>query len=363
MLFIAYISFLFMSIQLVNVLINFVFRQKLKFSGVEDGEIISVLIPARNEEENIAFLLSDLQRIKKRNLEILVFDDQSMDNTVKVVEGFSGRDARIKLLKSEGLPKGWLGKNHACYKLAQKATGKQYLFIDADVRINGNIITDAFAYLKKYNLGLLSIFPIQIQKTFGEKISVPIMNYILLTLLPLIFVRILPYKSLAAANGQFMLFDAATYDKIQPHMLFKSSAVEDISIARFLKKQKIKIACVTGEKKIRCRMYLSYREAINGFSKNVFMFFGNIPVLAFVFWLFAALGFIPVLIAMREYIIFYIFGIILIQFFYSVTSKKNVFLSIFLFPFQLIFLLQIMVNAIWAKKHKKYSWKERNIFS
>lgn len=363
MLYLAYISFLFMSIQLVNVLINFVFRQKLKLSGIEDGELISVLIPARNEEDNIAFLLSDLQKIKNRNIEILVFDDQSTDKTAKVVQDFSKQDERIILIQSEGLPQAWLGKNHACYQLAQKGTGKQYLFIDADVRINGNIITDAVAYLKKYNLGLLSIFPTQIQKTLGEKLSVPIMNYILLTLLSLIFVRISPFKSHAAANGQFMLFDAATYNKIQPHMRFKNSAVEDIAIARFLKKEKINIACVSSEERVKCRMYESYREALNGFSKNVFMFFGNIPVFAFLFWLFAALGFIPVLIAMREYVIFYIFGIILIQLFYSVTSKQNVILSALLFPFQLIFLLQIMVNAILAKKHKKYSWKERNIFS
>jgi len=363
MLYMAYISFLFLCMQFANALINLVCRQKLKFSGVEDGEIISILIPARNEEENIAFLLSDLQKIINRNIEILVFDDQSTDNTTKVVQDFSGRDARIILIKSEGLPKGWLGKNHACYQLAQKATGKKYLFIDADVRINGYIITDAVAHLRKYNLGLLSIFPTQMQKTLGEKLSVPIMNYILLTLLPLIFVRISPFKSHAAANGQFMLFDAATYDKIQPHMRFKNSAVEDIAIARFLKKQKIDIACLTGEDRVKCRMYKSYKEALNGFSKNVFMFFGNIPVLAFLFWLFASLGFIPVLSAMPEYVIFYIFGIILIQFFYSVTSKQNIFLSAILFPLHMIFLLQILVNGILVKTRKTYSWKERNILS
>lgn len=362
MIYMAYISFLFLVMQLVNALINFVYKQKLKLSGDKTIEIISVLIPARNEEENIAFLLSDLQKIEYSKLEIVVFDDQSTDNTAQTIKLFSEHDARIKLLKSEGLPKGWLGKNYACYQLAQKATGKQYLFIDADVRINGNIIIDAVAHLKKFSMGLLSIFPIQIKKTFGEKLSVPIMNYILLTLLPLIFVRISPFKSHAAANGQFMLFDAATYDKLQPHKLFKDCAVEDIVIARFLKKRKIRISCITNEERVRCRMYQSYRKALNGFSKNVFMFFGDKAVLAFLFWMFSALGIIPVICAMRHFLIFYILGIISIQFFYSVTSKQNPFINTLLFPFHLLFFLQILVNGILVKTRKTYSWKERNIF-
>jgi glycosyltransferase involved in cell wall biosynthesis len=349
--------------QLINVLINFVFRQKLRSSVYENSELVSVLIPARNEKENIAFLLSDLQKIENKNLEILVYDDMSTDNTAKVVQDFSVQDSRIKLIKAVDLPNDWLGKNHACFQLAQKAKGKQFLFIDADVRLNGKIITDAVAHLKKHDLGLLSIFPNQIQKTFGESVSVPIMKYILLSLLPLIFVRISPFKSHAAANGQFMLFDADTYNKIQPHMVFKSSVVEDISIARFFKKEKIKIACLTGEERISCRMYQSYKEALNGFSKNVFMFFGNVPVLAFLFWILSSFGFIFVLIALREYLLFYILGIILIQFFYALSSNQNVYKTILYFPFHLIFLLLVMFNAILVKAQKNYSWKERNIYS
>ncbi|MGC9472212.1 MAG: glycosyltransferase [Bacteroidales bacterium] len=349
--------------QFINAFINFVFRQKLTSSEEEKEEKISVLIPARNEEENIANLLSDLQKFRCRYLEILVFDDQSTDNTVNVVRDFSGQDKRIRLIQSQDLPRGWLGKNHACFQLAQKATGKYYLFIDADVRIEGGMIADAVAFMKKHRLGLLSIFPTQIQKTPGEKLSVPIMHYILLTLLPLIFVRISPFKSHAAANGQFMLFNATVYEIRQPHRLFKSSAVEDISIARFLKEQKIKIACLTGEKRIQCRMYRSFSESLHGFSKNVLMFFGNRPVLAFLFWVFAALGFVPVLVALREYFIYYILGIISVQFLYSFTCRQNALRNTLLFPFHLIFLLQIMVNAILVKTQRKYSWKERNIYS
>ncbi|MGQ9820133.1 MAG: glycosyltransferase family 2 protein [Candidatus Kapaibacteriales bacterium] len=348
--------------QLVNVVLNAIFRQKIKSPNNELNELISVLIPARNEEKNIAFLLSDLQNTKFSNLEIIVFDDESTDNTSKIIEKFAKQDNRISMIRSKGLPSGWLGKTYACYQLAQKASGQYLLFLDADTRINGNIIPKTVAYLKKHQLKLLSVFPVQIQKSFGEKISVPVMNYILLTLLPLIFVRVSPFASHAAANGQFMLFDADTYKQLQPHQLFKDFAAEDIAIARFYKRMKLKIACITGEKNIQCRMYQSYNEAIHGFSKNVFMFFGNMPVLALLFWIFSTLGFIPVLLAYPQYLLVYFLVLLLIVILYSFVSMQNIGLNILLFPFQMFFLLSIIVNAFLTRKKKTLKWKERNIY-
>ncbi|MGC9375510.1 MAG: glycosyltransferase [Bacteroidales bacterium] len=363
MIYLAYISFLFLGMQLFNVALNLVFKQRIKYSRAENKELISVLIPARNEEANLSSLLSDLQKFKNENIEIIVFDDESVDDTAKVVLDYAKQDKRIVLIQSEGLPEGWLGKNHACYQLAQKARNKYLLFLDADVRIEINVINDAVSYLKRFNLKLLSIFPTQIQKTFGEKISVPVMNYILLTLLPLVFVRISPFKSHAAANGQFMLFEAETYKKIQPHFLFKNSAVEDIKIARYFKKINLKIACLTGEKRIKCRMYKTYKEAMRGFSKNVFMFFGNLPFLAFLFWAFSAFGFIPVWLALPQFLIYYFASLASVLLLYSLVGRQNSVLNILLFPFHLLFLTTILGNAFKVKKNKNLEWKERNIYS
>jgi len=361
MLYLAYISFLFLCIQLINTLLNFIFKQKIKSDESEINTIISVLIPARNEEENIFNLLSDLSKCSNPNLEIIVFDDESTDETARIVENFAKKDKRITLIKSEGLPNDWIGKNYACYKLAQKAQGNYLIFIDADVRINDSFIFDAVNYLKNLNLKLLSVFPVQIQINFGERISVPIMNYILLTLLPLIFVKISPFSAHAAANGQFMLFEAKTYKKINPHKLFKNSAVEDIEIARYYKKQRFKIACITGEKRIKCRMYKTYKDAVNGFSKNIFMFFGNIPLLACLFWGFCTMGFVPVLFSLPQHLIYYFTIQIIILILYSATSRQNIFLNIIFFPLQLFFLTNIILNAFYIRKNKNLKWKERFI--
>ena len=95
MAYLAYISFLFLGMQFVNVVLNAIFRQKFKFSEVKNNERISVLIPARNEEKNIGLILSDLLNTKTTNLEIIVFDDESTDNTAKIVEDFAKQDKRI----------------------------------------------------------------------------------------------------------------------------------------------------------------------------------------------------------------------------------------------------------------------------
>ncbi len=360
--YLVYISFGFLGFQLLNTLINFIFRQEISKTDFQNNELISVLIPARNEEDNIACLLEALQKMKNSHIEILVCNDHSSDNTEEIISKYATIDKRIRLIQSDILPNAWLGKNHACYQLAKQAKGKYMLFLDADVVLSGNIVADAVAYTKKYKLGLLSVFPKQIQLTAGEKQTVPLMNYILLTLLPLIFVRVSPFKSHAAANGQFMLFETETYKKLQPHEQFKQSAVEDIAISRFYKSRKIKTACIIGEPRIQCRMYHSYNDALNGFAKNIFMFFGGVPIPAFFFWIVSTLSIVPVIIYNIYLAFAYLLAVVFIQVLYALICKQSVGTTLLYFPANMFFMLQVMIKALMVKKQKNHSWKERNIY-
>ncbi|MCX7987696.1 MAG: glycosyltransferase family 2 protein [Bacteroidales bacterium] len=352
----------FACFQFINAFINVVFGQKIKGISNNTKVFISILIPARNEEQNIGNLLESLIKTTDSNTEIIVLNDHSTDKTAEIVKYFANKDLRVKLIDSQPLPNDWLGKNYACYQLSQVARGDYLLFIDADVKINGEVISDAIAYLKKNKLGLLSIFPKQIMVSWGEKFSVPIMNYILLTLLPLILVRISPFRAHAAANGQFMLFDAQCYKRLNPHEVFKQNPVEDIAIARFFKKNKIKVACITGEERVQCQMYNSYQEALNGFSKNIFVFFGNSPLLAFSFWTLAFLGVLPIVYFYNEWIPIYITLVITTVVLYARACRQNIWMSIFLLPINLFFMLHVMIVAMVAKKQKSFKWKGRNIY-
>ncbi|RIJ45627.1 glycosyltransferase [Maribellus luteus] len=358
---ITYIVFAFALVQLAVSLINLVFRQRLPKAATEPIELVSVLIPARNEEQNIGNLLSDLKECHQ-NIEVLVYNDQSTDQTASIVEEISQTDPRVQLLHSDGLPENWTGKNHACYSLSQKAKGQYLLFLDADVRITSEIIPQCIAMMKSQNLALLSIFPQQVMKTRGEKLTVPVMNYVLLTLLPLILVKKLAFPSLSAANGQFMLFNAETYKKWQPHRYIRNKRVEDIAIARFFKHNKAKIACLTGTDHIRCRMYTGYSDAMNGLSRSVLMFFGNSAPVAILFWLITTLGFLMVAFtAPWQILIIYLLILGAIRVIVSMSSRQAVVTNLIWGFVQKINLGIMIGKAIRSRSLKTLEWKGRAV--
>lgn len=358
----AWIIIGFALLQLLTALANLIFQMKLRPWNSYSCSKISILIPARNEEKNLPPLLTDLQKMTYPNLEIIVFDDQSVDDTAGIIQKYVNSDNRFQIIRSNHLPEGWLGKNYACHQLAKKAIGEYFLFIDADVRISGNIIHKTLQRAKERRLDLLTIFPKQIIKSPGELTTVPLMNYILLSLLPLFLVHRTWIPSLAAANGQFMLFKASTYNRAKPHQIMKNSLVEDIQIARFFKKNKLKVACITGTDEITCRMYTGYRNALNGFSKNVIMFFGNSFLLAFLFWIVTTFGFLPVLLYLSSYMfILYLIMYIMIRVVISAASRQSWIKNILLIIPQQLSLGLILLKAVHNRLTKNYKWKERII--
>lgn len=347
--------------QLLVAIVNLIFSQRLPETSSFQS-LVSVLIPARNEAKNIGNLLNDIITQEYRNIEIIVFNDQSTDNTANVVEKIAAKDVRVKLLHSSGLPDGWLGKNHGCHQLAAHAKGLYLLFLDADVRISGNVIAQTVGFAEKHNLGLLSVFPRQVMETSGEKMTVPVMNYILLTLLPLVLVRLTRFSSLAAANGQFMLFNAETYKQTLPHKKMKADKVEDIKIARFYKSERIKIACLSSKPDISCRMYSGFSEAVHGFSKNVGQFFGNSLLVATSFWLITSFGFLPVLIALPTAVFLaYLAVLLMIRVIVSATGNQNVAKNLLYFIPQQVALGLFIFKALINRYKKTYEWKGRKI--
>jgi len=362
MIYIAWFIFFFALVQLIISFINSVSRSQLTGMYEPYNGLISVLIPVRNEEHTIHNILNDLVLQEYQNIEVLVFDDESNDNSVAVIEKHIKLDPRISLIRSTGLPAGWLGKNYACHTLSQHARGEYFLFLDADVRIEHDAILKAVSHMRHYSLGLLSVFPRQIMKTRGEQLTVPVMNYILLSLLPLMLVRISGFSSLAAANGQFMFFKAAHYMALSPHEKLRMHKVEDIAIARYFKKEQITVACMVGDDTIQCRMYDSYQSAIAGFSKNIIAFFGNSSVLAILFWIITTAGIFFILSELNQwYTSLYILIFLLTRVFVSLVSHQNVLRNIvYIVPHQIIFGL-LIYKAIINKYSGQYKWKGRSI--
>jgi len=353
-------NFLFFLISFLNFIFNKIYLKKLKNSLLKENALVSVLIPARNEEKNIGNLLNDLINQDYKNIEIIVFNDCSTDKTKEIVKNFIYKDKRISLIDSDYLPDGWLGKNFACYNLAKKAKGEYFLFLDADVRIKKNLIEDAISLIKNEKLSFLSIFPIQKMFTLGEYLTVPVIYHILLSLLPFILVLKNKHPSLSAAIGQFMLFKKEIYLKYNLHEKLKQSRAEDVEIARYLKKNNERILCLTGDERLECRMYQGLNDAINGFSRTIRIIFGNSYFLLILFWIINFCSFI----AISFFFISYEFLLILILFvlnryFVFKLSRQNIFLNLIFSPLQQFFLTFIIYRSIIGSKKRSIVWKDR----
>lgn len=362
MIYLGYVILSASTLLLLNALMNLIFRANYSGCSSQVDELISVIIPARNEEENIGNILDDLRNQSYSNIEILIYDDESTDRTNEIVASKQEIDPRIQLIKATTLPADWLGKNHACYKSAKKSTGKYLLFVDADVRMGKRVVDELIGYLQKSHSGMISVFPKQVMVTQGEKMVTPIMNYILLTLLPLFAVRHVFFSSMAAANGQVMLYDATVYKTFEPHQRFRNEKVEDIHIARFLKKNKQKIACITGNDDLTCRMYKSYDEAMEGFSKNVAAFFGNSHLLAALFWALQFFGIIIVAVTLPFVgTVYYVTIGITTRILTSLTSRQRVSENLRFHFSQMANLGLLIARSISKRNKKEYTWKGRNI--
>jgi glycosyltransferase involved in cell wall biosynthesis len=358
------VAWIILAVAFVNFavsLVNLMAFHYLPEGSLDQAPMVSVLVPARDEGRNIHNLLSDLGRIPYRHLQILVYNDQSVDNTVAVVEEFERRDRRIGLIDGNSLPRHWTGKNYACHQLAQKAEGEYYLFLDADVRIRGKLISDAVAEIIKDDLALLSIFPVQVMNTLGAKISVPLMNWILLSLLPLPLIRRSRKPSLAAANGQFMLFPAAIYKAYRFHETFKDHKVEDMAIIRNLKKNGHHVQTYLG-RNVACNMYDHLGQAIEGFTKNIFVFFGNSIMLTILYALLITLAplFILVFLPVWTWIIYAVL-ILTMRINISLASRQPVSQNLLYLVPQQIVLLMIIGKAVYNRILGRLLWKGRNV--
>jgi len=359
---IAYAASAYLLVQLAVVLVNLFSSIILHPEAPREEQMVSVLIPARNEESNIGFLLDDLLGLDYPNMEILVYDDDSSDGTAGIVRAKALADSRVKYRKGEGPLPGWLGKNHACHQLAWQAKGDYLLFLDADVRVKRGIIGHTLAYLVKYNLALLSLFPVQVMKSIGEWLTVPLMNQILLGNLPLVFIRKIQLPDFAAANGQFMLFNAAFYKQHWFHKLVNDEKVEDIKIMRMVKKLGYKGQTLLSDGQVSCRMYRSYAEGLSGFARNINAFFGKNWLILLAYLLLTTLGPVAVWLAFPLPVFFaYLAVLVFVRIIISIESRQSWWRNIILMPLQQVSLLIIVIVAAYRQSTKGHVWKGRKV--
>jgi glycosyltransferase involved in cell wall biosynthesis len=235
---------------------------------------VSVIVPARNEEASLGACLQSLvvQRGVQSGVaeEIIVVDDHSTDRTREIALSFPGDQVRV--IEAGPVPAGWTGKNNAVTAGSKAARGEWLLFTDADtVHLPGSLAR-SLEEAKRHGAALLSYSPEQTVETFWEK-----------AIMPVIFAELAasfrpsqvsdPKSSAAAANGQFILISREAYDAVGGHAAIAGTLLEDVALARAVKHSGRKIFFRYGADAVRTRMYRSFAQLREGWTKNLALLF------------------------------------------------------------------------------------------
>lgn len=232
------------------------------------GTLVSILIPARNEEANIAACLDAALATQGVAIEVVVMDDGSTDRTPEIVRAVAARDPRLRLEIAPALPPGWTGKVHACARLADAAQGTHFLYIDADVRLAPNAAADMAGHAARTGAAMVTGVPRQLIGSFGEAATVPFINFLLFCYLPgggRAFTR---RPGMAAACGQLLLVEREAYHATGGHTAIKGLLHDGLALARRMRERDLATEIVEGAGLATCRMYTGFAESWRGFIKN-----------------------------------------------------------------------------------------------
>lgn len=257
---------------LVNVWKNLRYFREPPLEGnlPDPPPLVSVLLPVRNEEHNIAECLSALLQQDYPRLEVLVLDDDSSDRTAEIAAEFADRDARIRLLKGAPLPPGWHGKAFACHQLAREARGEWLLFVDADVRPAPNAVSSSLRAALREEGDLLTYLPYLPTGTFWEKVLMPLVAFFPFFLLPMKQITEGRNPLFCMAFGPFMLFRASTYRAIGGHEAVRQQITEDMALGRLVKQHGGRVLLLDGTRVVAVRFYHNLGEIWRGLAKSAY---------------------------------------------------------------------------------------------
>ena len=325
--------------------------------------VVTAIVPARNEEAVIAPCIESLAR-QPEIAQILVVNDQSSDATADVVRARMKEIPNLRLIETTNLPEGWVGKNHALWVGVQQATNPWLLFTDGDAQHAPNSVARALQLAHEQQAALVSFSPEQISRNWYEK-----------ALIPFIYLRLAkefsydqvndPKSPIAAANGQFLLIRRDVYDAIGGHGGVAGEVLEDVAIALRVKQAGHRIWFGSGNGLVRTRMYTSFGAMWEGWKKNLYRLMGGTPwaVVREVESTLPWIAFLLIFLGLKFPFLFFLGVLFLImrQTIYGLDLARNH------YPFSFIFYYVpaafLYVGVLWAsyRSHVKgrIAWKGR----
>lgn len=266
----AIVSLTLAAIPVVIQLRNRVLYRSPQLPRSHDGErpAVSVLIPARDEQDAIDAALGAVLASKGIDLEVVVLDDNSRDETASRVRRWQERDPRVRLATAPPLPEGWCGKQHACDRLARLAKHETLVFIDADVRLEPDGLARAVGFLESSDAALVSGIPRQVTGTFLERLLIPLIHFILLGYLPMWVMRRTRSAAFGAGCGQLFVTKAVHYHASGGHAAIRASLHDGVMLPRAYRRAGLATDLFDATDIASCRMYHGTGQVLHGLLKN-----------------------------------------------------------------------------------------------
>ena len=359
---------IFLALFIVWTVLNLSFLPKLNGKKpVAEQPLISVLVPMRNEARNVKNCVHMLKNLTYEHLEILIYEDQSTDQTFSLLQEAIGQDTRFQIIPGVPLQKGWVGKVHACHQLRQYAKGDYLCFVDADVTLHPDVLSHSLEQAVHKKAALLTGFPKFSYSNWLDQLVIPMMHFIVYVHLPIALANLTKIPATSAANGTFMFFKTASYDQIGGHQAVKQSLVEDIQMARTMKKNGFRVLLLNVTDHVSCKMYETNKETWEGFSKNMFVGIGQSIPLAigitafYTFFYVMPLFYLVYGIVVWEPLFMLPYALTVIhRAICDQTSKTPLYYSLFV-PLSSLLLLAILWRSVYLSGNGKvYTWKGRS---
>ena len=241
---------------------------------------VSVCIPARNEALNIGACVQAVLNSDWPELEIIVVDDRSDDDTGEVARSVANGDSRLRVIDGVEPPSGWAGKPWACFRAAKESKGAWLIFVDADVRLDPKAIQAIVETAAQHNLSMLSLFGTWIVEGFWESVLVPAVGWLIRGAIDLDKVNDISQVE-AFANGQCIAMRRDSYFGVEGHQSVKDQVLEDVRFAEVVKRNGMGVQVRPAPWAFKVRLYRSLKEIVNGYTKNLYEGLGRNPVAGF----------------------------------------------------------------------------------
>ncbi len=365
----------FQSVILLGILSNlYIMYRSRQHAPQASYPPMSILIPARNEAENIARCINSLLEQDYPVFEILVLDDHSSDETPAILNKIASTSPHLRVLSGQPLPDGWLGKNWACTQLAEQAQGELLLFTDADTAYQPQALRALANVLISEKADLLTGFPCQEMGSWSERLIVPFFSWAFYSFIPLFLAHRMKLPMLSSAVGQMLLFRRSAYQAIGGHITVREQIAEDLSLARQVKITGLRWRMTHIADLVCSHMYHGGQQAFQGFSKNYFAAFDFrlLPYL-FVFCWLAVMFWHPLVV-----LALFLSGMVPLAQPAALAACIGLSLALWvipywrlgfgvhlalLYPVTLLAIERLAINSLWCSLTGQLSWKGRRLAS